>query len=320
MADFGRGSTVLVSPKLQYQVGTHLHPGISHYTPKDFSPVQVQGDEKNSTPIILPRPQINIVGGTPPGSANSVIPQDRSGEHPCPLSTYPTNFNGFPIKLNYSLQLVPPGPHDAEKCSMLRPANDSLSADVYPVQTPQPPPMASRDENNPYGDAHDLLQDSQQLEDSVEVADQIEAGSTVLDNESVADGGYESDSATSASTSVSSSIWDFSFENGRRYHKFREGRYNFPNDDVEQEREDMKHAMVKLLCQKLHFAPIGDNPHEILDVGTVLESGRSRVSPSSLILWSLSYQSTDLPSGRCLSQRKCSWCRLKSYSTAMGAT
>jgi ubiquinone/menaquinone biosynthesis C-methylase UbiE len=38
---------------------------------------------------------------------------------------------------------------------------------------------------------------------------------------------------------------------------------------VEQEREDMKHAMVRLLSgQKLHFAPLGDNPQNILDIGT----------------------------------------------------
>lgn len=31
----------------------------------------------------------------------------------------------------------------------------------------------------------------------------------------------------------------------------------------------MKHAMVKLLCsQKLHFAPIGEYPQEVLDIGT----------------------------------------------------
>lgn len=83
------------------------------------------------------------------------------------------------------------------------------------------------------------------------------------------DGGYESDSFSSASTSAESSVRDYMYENGRRYHRFREGTYNFPNDDVEQEREDMKHAMVKLLCsQKLHFAPIGNNPQEILDIGT----------------------------------------------------
>lgn len=83
------------------------------------------------------------------------------------------------------------------------------------------------------------------------------------------DGGYESDTVSVASTSASSSIRDYMYENGRRYHRFREGFYNFPNDDVEQEREDMKHAMMRLLCsQKLLFAPIGDYPQEILDMGT----------------------------------------------------
>lgn len=83
------------------------------------------------------------------------------------------------------------------------------------------------------------------------------------------DGGYDSDGFSSASTSAESSVRDYMYENGRRYHRFREGSYNFPNDDVEQEREDMKHAMVKLLCsQKLHFAPIGNNPQEVLDLGT----------------------------------------------------
>ncbi|KAF4966627.1 hypothetical protein FSARC_5712 [Fusarium sarcochroum] len=83
------------------------------------------------------------------------------------------------------------------------------------------------------------------------------------------DAGYGSDNMSSASTSIGSSVRDYMFENGRRYHSFRAGAYNFPNDDVEQEREDMKHAMVKLLSgQKLHFAPLGDNPQNVLDIGT----------------------------------------------------
>ncbi|RDA91215.1 hypothetical protein CP533_3411 [Ophiocordyceps camponoti-saundersi (nom. inval.)] len=83
------------------------------------------------------------------------------------------------------------------------------------------------------------------------------------------DGGYSSDGFSSGSTSAESSVRDYLYENGRRYHRFREGTYNFPNDDVEQEREDMKHAMVRLLCsQKLHFAPIGQHPQQILDMGT----------------------------------------------------
>lgn len=42
------------------------------------------------------------------------------------------------------------------------------------------------------------------------------------------DDGYESDVASRASTSLSSSARDYAFENGRRYHKFREGHYQFP--------------------------------------------------------------------------------------------
>ncbi|KAL6854020.1 S-adenosyl-L-methionine-dependent methyltransferase [Trichoderma novae-zelandiae] len=108
----------------------------------------------------------------------------------------------------------------------------------------------------------------EEAEESI-VADSAETTHGGPSNDSASDAGYDSDSVSSASTSAMSSVRDYMYENGRRYHRFREGSYNFPNDDVEQEREDMKHAMVKLLCsQKLHFAPIGDNPQEILDIGT----------------------------------------------------
>jgi len=119
----------------------------------------------------------------------------------------------------------------------------------------------------------------QQVSESTEATTQaegsIEADSDALasifdfDEASSSDGGYGTDSATNASTSIESSVRDYLYENGRRYHRFREGRYNFPNDEIEQEREDMKHAMVKLLCnQKLNFAPLGEWPQQILDMGT----------------------------------------------------
>ncbi|GKT51228.1 secondary metabolism regulator LAE1 [Colletotrichum spaethianum] len=106
-----------------------------------------------------------------------------------------------------------------------------------------------------------------QAESSIE-ADSDELAS-IFDETDPSDAGYGSDSATNASTSIESSVRDYMYENGRRYHRFREGRYNFPNDELEQEREDMKHAMVKLLCnQKLNFAPLGECPQQILDMGT----------------------------------------------------
>lgn len=70
------------------------------------------------------------------------------------------------------------------------------------------------------------------------------------------------------SMSMSDDVRDYVFENSRRYHKYSEGRYHFPNDDAEQEREDMQHAMVMLLCDgKLHYAPL-HNPQSVLDIGT----------------------------------------------------
>ncbi|KAI1372270.1 S-adenosyl-L-methionine-dependent methyltransferase [Hypoxylon crocopeplum] len=70
------------------------------------------------------------------------------------------------------------------------------------------------------------------------------------------------------SISMSEEVRDYVFENSRRYHKYSEGRYHFPNDDAEQEREDMQHAMVMLMCDgKLHYAPL-DNPQSVLDIGT----------------------------------------------------
>ncbi|KAF2138922.1 uncharacterized protein K452DRAFT_78114 [Aplosporella prunicola CBS 121167] len=85
-----------------------------------------------------------------------------------------------------------------------------------------------------------------------------------------AESGFESGGDDgSVTTSVSSSVRDYTFENGRRYHKFCEGRYVFPNDEAEQDREDMKHAMTVAVCgDKLFFAPVGEHPSRILDLGT----------------------------------------------------
>ncbi|KAI1333883.1 S-adenosyl-L-methionine-dependent methyltransferase [Xylariaceae sp. FL0016] len=77
------------------------------------------------------------------------------------------------------------------------------------------------------------------------------------------------ESVSNASTSITSSIYQHTYENGRRYHKYKHGRYPIPNDDMEQNREDMKHAMMMELTDgKLFFSPIGDYPNKILDLGT----------------------------------------------------
>jgi len=80
--------------------------------------------------------------------------------------------------------------------------------------------------------------------------------------------GYETGST--GSSSITPSVYDDNtFENGRRYRNFKNGCYPIPNDREELIREDMKHYMLMQLCDgQLFYAPIGDLPHMILDIGT----------------------------------------------------
>ena len=106
-------------------------------------------------------------------------------------------------------------------------------------------------------------------DDAANVAYQAENTIEAGESDEKSDAGYETDDASRASTSISSSVRDYAFENGRRYHKFREGAYQFPNDEPEQAREDMKHAMIVNLCSgRLHYAPIENGHQRILDIGT----------------------------------------------------
>jgi len=80
------------------------------------------------------------------------------------------------------------------------------------------------------------------------------------------------DSMSKYPGSVSSSIRAHVYEDGLRYHKYRDGRYPFPNDETEQNRDDMKHAMLQTLMDGKHFyAPVEAAlaaGGEALDLGT----------------------------------------------------
>ncbi|MCJ1432955.1 hypothetical protein MMC27_002313 [Xylographa pallens] len=87
--------------------------------------------------------------------------------------------------------------------------------------------------------------------------------------------------------SITSSIVDYEFENGRRYHAYKAGSaypsivlyarvltavaqldYPYPNDELEQDRLDLQHHVITLLLNgELHLAPL-ENPKRILDLGT----------------------------------------------------
>ncbi|KAI0405519.1 S-adenosyl-L-methionine-dependent methyltransferase [Xylaria palmicola] len=107
----------------------------------------------------------------------------------------------------------------------------------------------------------DMGEPGQQL-DQLEV-DEID--NTTWDGDSAL-GGM---SLFSSTQSVNSSIYDHVEENGRTYHRFKEGKYLLPNDEKEQKRLDFQHQLyTAVLNGKLYIAPVGDHVRNILDIGT----------------------------------------------------
>ncbi|KAL8698147.1 MAG: hypothetical protein Q9224_001985 [Gallowayella concinna] len=77
------------------------------------------------------------------------------------------------------------------------------------------------------------------------------------------------DDAGSYTTSIASSITEYKYEHGRRYHAYQEGRYALPNDEEEQHRMDLQyHAMRLTYGDKPFFAPVEKDMKRVLDVGT----------------------------------------------------
>ncbi|KAF1953810.1 S-adenosyl-L-methionine-dependent methyltransferase [Byssothecium circinans] len=85
------------------------------------------------------------------------------------------------------------------------------------------------------------------------------------------DSAYGGDDLESYTTSLKSTVLNYRFENGRRYHGFKdtETQYLLPNDDEENDRLDLYHHIMTLRMDgALHYAPIGEEPGRILDLGT----------------------------------------------------
>ncbi|RJE24866.1 Methyltransferase [Aspergillus sclerotialis] len=73
----------------------------------------------------------------------------------------------------------------------------------------------------------------------------------------------------SSNQSLSSSVLNYQYENGRRYHAYRQGEYFMPNDEREQERLDLHHHICRLAINGALFcAPIDPSNARILDLGT----------------------------------------------------
>lgn len=64
----------------------------------------------------------------------------------------------------------------------------------------------------------------------------------ILEADSASDfSDYRTSAAVSSTQSLTSSIQEHVYANGRRYHRKSEGRYALPSDEIEQDRLDMQH-------------------------------------------------------------------------------
>ncbi|KAK3681550.1 S-adenosyl-L-methionine-dependent methyltransferase [Podospora appendiculata] len=71
-----------------------------------------------------------------------------------------------------------------------------------------------------------------------------------------------------STASLRSSIYEYVEEHGRTFHRYKQGKYWMPNDQSEQERLDLQHAVfMELLKGRYGLAPV-INPQAVLDVGT----------------------------------------------------
>ena len=143
-------------------------------------------------------------------------------------------------------------------------AHNSQSQQGHAHLPPPPPPPPP----------HDLDADSANGADDADAdADPAHHGALQSVTHLEPDSGSDTDSAfdanSSASTSLASSILNYEYSNGRRYHGYRSGAYPLPNDEQEQDRLDLLHHIFTLILGgKLYDAPISPPPNRVLDIGT----------------------------------------------------
>ncbi|KAI8650706.1 hypothetical protein NCS57_01405100 [Fusarium keratoplasticum] len=83
-----------------------------------------------------------------------------------------------------------------------------------------------------------------------------------------ADSTYSGSTRVTDTESLRTSILNYKWENGRRYHAYNDGAYWGPNDERQQEAEDLMHEMYRIILDgNLYAAPLGENPQRVLDVG-----------------------------------------------------
>ncbi|KAF5247073.1 hypothetical protein FAUST_925 [Fusarium austroamericanum] len=100
-------------------------------------------------------------------------------------------------------------------------------------------------------------------EDLADPAVRPEDGTIEPDTDS--DSSYTKSIEVTDTESLKSSIIEYKWVHGRRFHAYGDGTYWGANDDRQQEAEDL--MQVTISTSHIQHSPIGENPQNILDVG-----------------------------------------------------
>ena len=144
--------------------------------------------------------------------------------------------------------------------------SDSKAADpTSPADPPAPAPAPTTESSTDTPLAAEATSTSAPLQ-AQPSTDESASSDADADADSALGSEYDPSTYTA---SLTSSITAYQHEHGRRYHAYQAGRYVLPNDEQEQERMDLQYHAIRLaFADALAFAPIGEKPAAILDVGT----------------------------------------------------
>ncbi|CAO1603162.1 hypothetical protein XANCAGTX0491_006754 [Xanthoria calcicola] len=152
---------------------------------------------------------------------------------------------------------------------------DPPPGDITPQPSPQlqPSPHQQSQPSHLQPSQTSSRPDLQSQPQSLIALDDDDDNDTPIDDSSssaYADSAYDDNNSLNESITdtLDSAYSRYRWENGRRYHAFRDGAYWGPNDDTHNDQQDIAHHAWRLaLNHKLYLAPV-HNPGRILDVGT----------------------------------------------------
>ncbi|KAJ5348081.1 uncharacterized protein N7506_001334 [Penicillium brevicompactum] len=223
-------------------------------TPKPLGDVETNTFSLDSVYDFTPSSELSPIQEEPAESSGSTPHKFLASDPRVPDSepnTLPFLFDDG--SLEWNALLSQPTPPEARTPSV-QDTESSLPAPLEPAQlTPTSTPAT------PIQSTHSVIPDDND-EFNTETSD---ASST--ESSSV----FEEDTTSTYTASLLSEAEDFTYENGRRYHSYREGTYVLPNDEPEQDRQDLLHHVRNLVLHgRLFHSPLEKNIQRVLDIGT----------------------------------------------------